>query len=126
MTLYEQLGGAPAVSAALDRFYAKVKADPELSPFFAKTDFADLKRRAESFFAFAAGGSVEHHGPTLRQAHRRFVRTGLNDRIFDRFVNTFESVLIELQVPEEPKRQVMGMLWAAREEVLDRPALAAG
>ena len=67
MTLYDQLGGAPAVSTALDRFYAKVKVDPLLSPFFAKTDFADLKKRAEGFFAFAAGGASDYRGPTLRQ-----------------------------------------------------------
>jgi hemoglobin len=124
MTLYEQLGGAPAVSMALDRFYAKVKADPQLSPFFAKTDFADLKKKVEVFVGFAAGARADYQGPTLRQAHRRFVRSGLNDQVFDHFVKTFESVLTELGVAAEPKQQVMQMLWGARDEVLDRPAVA--
>ena len=124
MTLYDQLGGAPAVSMALDRFNAKVKADPRLSPFFAKTDFADLKQKVEVFFAFAAGAGAEYRGPTLRQAHRRFVRSGSNDEIFDHFVKTFESVLTELGVADAPKQQVMQMLSGARDEVLDRPAVA--
>jgi hemoglobin len=124
MTLYEQLGGAPAVSAALDLFYAKVKTDPQLSPFFAKTDFAALKRKAEAFFAFAAGAPGEFRGPTLGQAHKRFVHQGLNDQVFDRFVKTFESVLVELNVPDGPKGQVMQMLWGARDEVLNRTAAA--
>ena len=32
MALYDDLGGAPAIAAALDSFYPKVLADPKLSP----------------------------------------------------------------------------------------------
>ena len=35
MALHDDLGGAPAIAAALDRFYPKLLADPKLSPFFA-------------------------------------------------------------------------------------------
>ena len=32
MSIYDDLGGAPAVTAALDHFYPKVLADPRTSP----------------------------------------------------------------------------------------------
>ena len=35
MALYDDIGGAPAVRAALDAFYPRVLADTTLSPFFA-------------------------------------------------------------------------------------------
>jgi len=124
MTLYEQLGGAPAVSMALETFYARINSDPQLSPFFASTDFVDLQPKVETFFAMVAGAPSDYSGPTLRDAHRRFLRAGLNDAIFDRFVTTFETVLTDLGVPAGPKAQVMQMLWGARDEVLGRPVQA--
>jgi hypothetical protein len=33
-TLYERIGGQPAVQAAVGRFYERVMADPSLAPFF--------------------------------------------------------------------------------------------
>ena len=34
MAPYDDIGGAPAIRAALDAFYPRVLADPMLSPFF--------------------------------------------------------------------------------------------
>ena len=34
-TLFERVGGVPAIKAAVDLFYEKVLADPTLKPFFA-------------------------------------------------------------------------------------------
>ena len=38
MTLYERLGGEPAISAVVDGMYAKIFTDPDLIDFFRKTD----------------------------------------------------------------------------------------
>jgi hypothetical protein len=45
MALYDDIGGAPAVRAALDAFYPRVLADPTLSHFFAAV--ADEAERRE-------------------------------------------------------------------------------
>ncbi len=39
-TLFEQLGGAPAVDMAVDRFYDKVLADERIRHFFTGVDMA--------------------------------------------------------------------------------------
>ena len=41
-TLFERLGGLVSIDAAVDRFYERVVADPELSGFF---DGVDLRRQ---------------------------------------------------------------------------------
>ena len=46
-TLYEQLGGEPAVDAAVDIFYRKVLADGRISRFWAYFDPSDLGRQME-------------------------------------------------------------------------------
>jgi len=37
-SLYERLGGVPAIAAVVDGMYVKIFNDPELSDFFKKTD----------------------------------------------------------------------------------------
>ena len=44
MALYDDIGGAPAVRAALDTFYPRVLADATLSPFFLGVDIERLKK----------------------------------------------------------------------------------
>lgn len=41
MSLYEELGGAPAVDAAVDIFYRKVLSDDRITHFF---DSVDMER----------------------------------------------------------------------------------
>ena len=69
MSLYDDLGGAAAVTAALNQFYPKVLADPLTSPYFEGVDIEGLKKRIEPFMAMALGGPSDYHGPTLRQTH---------------------------------------------------------
>ena len=42
MSIYEQIGGPDAVAAAVERFYQRVLADPDLAPFFAGTDLGSV------------------------------------------------------------------------------------
>ncbi len=44
MTLYERLGGAPAIQAVVDGMYMKIFNDPDLEDFFRKTDKAHQKQ----------------------------------------------------------------------------------
>ena len=120
MALYDDLGGAPAIAAALDSFYPKVLADPKLSRHFAGVDIDKLKIRVGAFFAMATGGPGDYAGPSLQAVHARLVAEGLNDEVFDSFVGLFEGVLRELGVPDSNVGQVMALLRGARNEVLNR------
>lgn len=46
--LYDRIGGRPAARAAIDRFYNRVLADPELKGFFAGASMRDAHSRLES------------------------------------------------------------------------------
>ena len=120
MSLYDELGGAAAVTAALDQFYPKVLADPRISPFFEGVNIEGLKRRITPFMAMALGGPSKYHGPTLRQSHARMVSNGLNDGVFDAFLGHFEDVLRELGVPAAKIAEVMPIFQGARSDILNR------
>jgi hemoglobin len=43
-SLYDRLGGQPAITAVVDDFVGNVAADPRINELFARTDIARLKR----------------------------------------------------------------------------------
>lgn len=120
MALYDELGGGPAISAALDRFYPKVLGDPLLAPYFAGVDMGHLKRMAETFLAMAFGGPQEYNGAGLRAAHARSRNQGMGDAEFDRFMAHFGATLTELGVPDPDIRRVAAIAEGARGDVLGR------
>ena len=120
MALYDELGGAPAISAALDRFYPKELGDPVLAPYFADVDMAHLKRMAETFLAMAFEGPNEYDGPGLRAAHGRPRQQGMGDAEFDRFMAHFGATLQELGVPAHNIHRVAAIAEGARQDVLGR------
>ena len=65
-TLYEQLGGKPAVDAAVDIFYTKVLADEALIPFFSHTDMNVQRAKQKAFLTYAFGGAKGYNGPRRR------------------------------------------------------------
>lgn len=69
-SLYDTIGGEPALTAVVDDFYVRVLADPELAGFFAGTNMTKLKGRQVEYFAQTLGGPRVYSGPTMRQAHQ--------------------------------------------------------
>jgi hemoglobin len=68
-SVYEQIGGKPAVSAAVDGLYERLLADPALSPYLAETDMERQKRHMRTFMAVALGGSELYADRDWRSAH---------------------------------------------------------
>jgi hemoglobin len=119
-SLYSQLGGAPAISAALDDFYPRVLGDPLLAPYFEGVDMSRLKGMAEAFLAMAFGGPNGYSGAGLRAVHARPRRQGMGDAEFDRFMDHFGATLHALNVPEPKIAEVAAIALAARDDVLGR------
>ena len=83
-SLYDRLGGQPAIMAAVDLFYGKVLADATTRPFFEGLDMEAQIKKQIAFMTRAFGGPVEDAGRDLRAAHAKLVREkGLNDSHFD-------------------------------------------
>lgn len=119
MALYDDIGGAPIVRAALDVFYPRVLADATLSAFFLGVDIERLKKSQEAFFAEALGGHGAYTGRSLRDAHARTKRRGVNNDVFDRYVTVFKCVLVDLEVPTVKIGEWLAILEGARGQILN-------
>ena len=53
MSLFDQIGGPSAVTAAVDDFCRRLISDPALTPYFDGVDMRQLKAHQRSFIAAA-------------------------------------------------------------------------
>ena len=119
-SLYDQIGGAPAVEAAVDLLYRKVLADDLISHFFDATDMDELRAKQKAFLTMALGGPHEYLGKDLRTAHAPLVEKGLDDTHFDAFAGHLQATLEELGVSAALIAEVMTVAASTRDDVLNR------
>jgi hemoglobin len=69
MTIYSDIGGAPAVEAVVADFYERLLADPSLVHYFDGIDLDRLKRHQRAFVSAALGGPDGYQGRNMAPAH---------------------------------------------------------
>ncbi len=68
-SLFDKLGGAPAIEAVVTEFYKRVLADKELKGFFNTTDMDKQRRHQTQFISMALGGPNQYTGRSMKAAH---------------------------------------------------------
>ena len=119
-TLFEQLGGAAAVEAAVDNFYRKVLSDDRVAHFFEDVDMDRQRGKQKAFLTMAFGGPHNYSGKDMRAGHARLVAMGLNDSHFDAIVELLGGTLKEMGVADELIGQVAAIAESTRADVLGR------
>ena len=97
MNLYEEIGGAPAVEAAVNRFYERVTVEPILEHFFRNMDLRGLKVHQIAFLTQAMGGPVRYSGRAMDAAHAHL---RIEQRHFDAVAGHLVGTLQDLSVPQ--------------------------
>jgi methyl-accepting chemotaxis protein len=113
--LYAQLGGKANIAAAVDKFYDKVLADPDLQPFFAKTNMTWLKTRQTQFMAQALGGPSEYKGRSMKSAHAKLL---IEPWHFERVATHMAATLSEMSVQPEIVEEVMEKIAALEPDIV--------
>lgn len=119
-SIYEQLGGAPAMQAAVENFYRRVLADEELAPFFEDVDMDLQMAKQAGFLTMVTGGPNNYTGKDMRAGHAHLLERGLADRHVDLVIKHLGDTLAELGVAQELIQQVAAVAESARDDVLSR------
>lgn len=119
-SLYAQIGGQPAVDAAVDIFYRKVLSDDRISHFFDDVDIEKQAAKQKAFLTMAFGGPHRYTGQDMRRAHAHLVPRGLNDIHVDAVIENLASTLKELGVRDDLIAQVGAIAETTRSDVLNR------
>ncbi|WFE40398.1 group 1 truncated hemoglobin [Micromonospora sp. WMMD998] len=112
---YERIGGAAAVKAAVEVFYDRVLADPDLAGYFTGVDMAEQRRHLALMLAVVLGGPNEYAGRGLAEAHQPLHIPG------DHYAKVGEhltATLAQLGVPGDVIDDVRGVLGQVRDQVV--------
>lgn len=116
-SLYERLGGKPAIRAVVDDFVGNVAKDKRINGFFAKADIPRLKRRLVEQICAGSGGPCTYTGRDMKTAHRGM---GVKNRHFDALVEDLGKSLHKLKVPAREQKELVAILAPMRKDIVER------
>lgn len=114
-SLYERLGGMPAITAVIDDFVANVAADPRINGFFAGTDIPRLKRLLVAQVCEAGGGPCRYDGRPMKAAHAGM---GISEGHFNALVEDLVKSLDRFKVPAREQNELLGILGPMKGEIV--------
>ena len=114
-TLYERLGGAPAIHAVVEDFYRRLLDDPDLKGFFDGIDMEHQKRQQVKFLTAAFGGPNEYQGRSMHDAHRHL---GITEFHFDRVAEHLVQTLRDAGVGQAEIDEIVALVGPLKKEVV--------
>jgi len=114
-TLYDAVGGTDALKLAVDRFYERVVAGPQLAGYFRGQDVPRIKRHQVLLLSQVLGGPAEYTGRRLGEAHAQLRITGAD---YDRVVEHLVRTLRDLEVDHSVLSAVEGVVAGVKPDVV--------
>ena len=116
-SLYDRLGGKPAITAVIDDFVGNVAGDSRINRRFAGADIPKLKARLVDQVCEASGGPCKYTGRSMRDAH-----AGMNiaDAEFGALVEDLVKSLDKFKVPAKEKGELLGALGGMKGDIVGR------
>lgn len=119
-SLYDRLGGAPAMQVAVERFYRRMLKDERVAHFFEGVDMQRQADKQRGFLTMVTGGPNHYTGKDMREGHRHLLARGLNDSHVDVVIENLGVVLRELGASEADIQAVADLANSVRDDVLSR------
>ena len=117
-TLFERLGGTPAITAVADEFVNRTTTDPRIKYRFFNTDPVNLKRLLTEFVSQATGGPVTYTGRDMVTSHAGM---DLVDDEFTALVEDLVAALDKFHVPDREKGELIGALGPLKPQIVVAP-----
>jgi hemoglobin len=97
-SLYERIGGATAIHAAVDVFYQRILADPSLAGFFVGLSVQRLKTHQFAFLSQTLGVPGEYSEVSMQAAHQQLA---IGQRHFDAVATHLIETLKSVSIPDD-------------------------
>lgn len=114
-SLYDRLGGKPAITAVVEDFVGNVAADSRINARFANTNIPRLKTLLVEQVCEATGGPCKYTGRDMKSAH-----AGMNitDAEFGALVGDLVKSLDKFKVPDQEKNELLGALGGMKGQIV--------
>lgn len=117
-SLYDRLGGKPAITAVVDDFVGRVAADNRINGKFANANIPRLKAMLVDQICQASGGPCTYAGRDMKSAHAGM---GITGGEFDALVGDLVATLNKFKVPEREKNELLGALGPMKGDIVEMP-----
>lgn len=114
-SLYDRLGGQPAIVAVVDDFVGNVAADNRINRYFARTDIPRLKKLLVEQICAGTGGPCTYTGRDMRTTHRGM---NITDADFDALVEDLVKSLDKFKVPAREKNELIAVLGPMKPQIV--------
>jgi hemoglobin len=116
-SLYDRLGGKPAIRAVVDDFVGNVAVDKRINKFFAKTNIPRLKARLVDQICQGSGGPCKYTGKSMKAAHRGMGVSGMD---FGALVEDLQITLKKFNVPAKEQGELLAILGPMRKDIVEK------
>ncbi len=115
-SLYDRLGGQPAIEAVVNDFAGRVLADTRINKKFAKSDAPRLVKNLTDFVCNATGGPCEYKGLSMKESHKKM---GVTTGEFNALVEDLVATLDKFKVPAAEKGELLAALGPLAEDIVE-------
>ncbi len=116
-SLYQRLGGYPAIQAVVDDFVGNVAADKRINRFFANTDIPRLKQNLVDQICAGTGGTCIYTGRDMKSAHAGM---GVRSSHFGALVQDLQKTLRKFKVPKKEQGELLAILGPMKKDIVTR------
>jgi len=117
-SLYDRLGGKPAITAVTGELLDRVAADARIKYRFLNTDLGKLKASLIDFVCVATGGPCKYTGQDMETSHAGME---LVDDEFTALVDDLAGALDKFKVPAREKAELLGALAPLQPAIVTPP-----
>ncbi|MBL9017460.1 MAG: hypothetical protein JNL83_24945 [Myxococcales bacterium] len=114
-SLYDRLGGLPAIQAVVAEFVANIAGDARINQRFFNADLEGLKKLLSDFVCMATGGPCKYTGRDMTTTHAGM---DLVDEEFGALVEDLVKALDKFKVPDQEKGELIGALGPLKPQIV--------
>lgn len=114
-SLYNRLGGKPAITAVADEFTARVAADDRINRFFAKTDINKFKFLLVEQICEVSGGPCKYTGRSMPETHKGM---NISTEEFNWTGAHLAAALDKFSVPEREKNELLEAVGGLQNQIV--------
>ena len=121
-SLYDRLGGKPAIQAVAIDLVDRILADPRVNGWFthaasSKENTNAYKTNLADFLCRSTGGPCEYTGPDMVAAHKG---RGVTNEAFNAVAEDLVATLNKFKVPEREKTEVMKLVSGLKPTIVQK------
>jgi hemoglobin len=112
---YERIGGGGAIKVAVEQFYDRVLADPDLADYFTNVDMDAQRRHMVLMLTTVLGGPNNYTGRGLAEAHQPL---DIPEAHYAKVGEHLTATLRNLDVPADILADVQAVLAQVQDQVV--------